>query len=94
MLVFSSPAAAAPGDPQFVSGFKELLNDVTSWILGLIPVAAGAKIGYHGLMKNMSQEDEPHHVTVHNRGIKNALVGGAIGVSATLIVKVFLAYFQ
>lgn len=92
VLLFASPAAAA-GEPEFVTGFKNLLNDVTSWILGLIPVAAGAKIGYHALMKNLSQEDEPHHVSVHNKGIKNALVGGAVGVSATLIVKAFLSYF-
>ncbi|WP_207637543.1 hypothetical protein [Desulfotruncus alcoholivorax] len=91
-LVVVSPAAAA-GEPEFVTGFKNLLNDATSWILGLIPVAAGAKIGYHALMKNLSQEEEMHSVSVHNKGIKNALVGGAIGVSATLIVKAFLSYF-
>lgn len=92
ILAIVSPAAAAD-EPEFITGFNNLLNDVTSWILGLIPVAAGAKIGYHALMKNLSQEDEMHSVSVHNKGIRNALVGGAIGVSATLIVKAFLSYF-
>lgn len=94
LILFATAAPAAAAEPQFVTGFKNLLNDVTTWLLGLIPTACGAKIGYHGLMKNLSQDEDVHSVSVHNKGIKNALVGGAIGVSATLIVKAFLAYFQ
>ena len=50
-------------------------------------------IGYHALMKEV-EEGDAHSAAGHNKAIKNILVGGAIGMSATAIVRVVLAYFQ
>ncbi|MDK2895795.1 MAG: hypothetical protein PWQ98_1922, partial [Moorella sp. (in: firmicutes)] len=71
-----------------------LLNDATSWLLGLIPAGSGAAIGYHALMKQMSLDGDPSTAAVHNRAMRNVLIGGAIGESAVGITKVFLSYFS
>lgn len=90
-IVFAPPVLAA-GEPGFVAGAQRLLNDVTNWLLALIPASAGAAIGYHALMKQLSDGD-PASAAVHNRAMRNVLVAGAIGMSAVSIVKVFLSYF-
>jgi hypothetical protein len=90
-FTFAPPALAA-GEPNFVAGAQKLLNDVTNWLLALIPASAGAAIGYHALMKQLSDGD-PASAAVHNRAMRNVLVAGAIGMSAVSIVKVFLSYF-
>jgi len=79
--------------PTFVSGAVNLLNDVLTWILYIIPAASGAAIGYHALMKQM-EDGDPAVTAAHNRSIRNILIGGAIGMSAASIVKVFLSYFK
>lgn len=65
--------------PTIISGAFNLLNDALTWILYLIPAASGAAIGYHALMKQMSDGD-PSVTAAHNRSIKNVLIGGAIGM--------------
>lgn len=87
-------AAASGGQPQIVTGAVNLLNDATSWLLGIIPAGSGAAIGYHALMKQMSLDGDPSTAAVHNRAMRNVLIGGAIGESAVGITKVFLSYFQ
>jgi len=79
--------------PTLVTGAVNLLNDALTWILYIIPAASGAAIGYHALMKQMGDGD-PSVTAAHNRSIKNVLIGGAIGMSAASLVKVFLAYFK
>ncbi|MBO8129278.1 MAG: hypothetical protein H0Z39_08795 [Peptococcaceae bacterium] len=84
------PAWAAP--PQLVTGAQNLLNDVLTWLLWLIPAAAGAAIAYHALVKQLSDGD-PSTIASHNRAMKNVLIGAAIGWSASGLVKWFLSYF-
>ncbi|WP_338832853.1 hypothetical protein MHLNE_16030 [Moorella humiferrea] len=95
LLAFARAAFAATsgGQPQIVTGAINLLNDVTSWLLGIIPAGSGAAIGYHALMKQMSDGD-PATAAAHNRAMRNVLIGGAIGESAVGITKAFLSYFQ
>ncbi|QGP94106.1 hypothetical protein MGLY_35310 (plasmid) [Neomoorella glycerini] len=92
LLAFARAAFAASGQPQIVTGAVNLLNDATSWLLGIIPAGSGAAIGYHALMKQMSDGD-PATAAHHNRAMRNVLIGGAIGESAVGITKVFLSYF-
>lgn len=91
-LIVVSMSSPAWAEPELVSGASNLLNDATTWLLGLIPTAAGLMIGYHALMKQFS--DEPTSTSIHNKAMKNILVASAIGVSAVGLVKAFLAYFQ
>lgn len=92
LLAFARAAFAAE-QPQIVTGAVNLLNDATSWLLGIIPAGTGAAIGYHALMKQMNDGD-PATAAGHNRAMRNVLIGGAIGESAVGITKAFLAYFQ
>ncbi len=78
--------------PVFVSGARQLLQDVLTWILILIPVAGGAMVGYHSLMKILSDGD-PAVVADKNKKIKNVLVGVVVGMSASGIVLAIVAYF-
>ncbi len=79
--------------PTFITNIGRLLTDATTWILFLIPTAGGLMIGYHALMKEV-EEGDVHSAALHNKAIKNILIGGAVGMSATAIVRVVLAYFQ
>ncbi|MCZ2845732.1 MAG: hypothetical protein O2U61_04440, partial [Candidatus Bathyarchaeota archaeon] len=51
-LGFGTEAQAAT--PKFVTGGRNLLQDILKWVLILVPVAAAAMIGYHALMKSLS----------------------------------------
>lgn len=93
VIFFAFTRAAFADQPQFVQGAINLFNDVTTWLMGLIPVGSGAAIGYHALMKVLSDAD-PAAAAAHNRAMRNILIGGAIGESAVGITKAFLAYFQ
>lgn len=79
-------------DPKFVTGAKTLLSDVLKWVLILVPVAAAAMIGYHALMKTLSDGD-PAVIAEKNKKMKNVLIGAIIAMSASGLVTAILAYF-
>lgn len=88
LMMTGGPAWA---EPEVVTNTKRLLNDATTWILGLIPLAGGLMIGYQALMKQFTDDDMM--VAKHNRAMKNILIAGVIGMSAVGLVKAVLAYF-
>lgn len=93
IIFFAYIRAAFAQPPDFVQGALRLLTDATTWLLGLIPAASGAAIGYHALMKQLGDSD-PAAAAAHNKAMRNILVGGAIGTSAVGITRAFLSYFQ
>lgn len=93
VFVLGFETAAQAADPKFVTGGKNLLSDLLKWVLILVPAAAAAMIGYHALMKSLSDGD-PGTIADKNKKMKNVLIGAVIAVSATGLVTVFLAYFQ
>jgi len=80
------------GTPDFINDVLRLLQAILTWLLILIPAAAGAAIGYHALMKQMEEGDQGQSAQ-HTRAIKNILVAAAIGMSAAGIVTVILGFF-
>jgi len=80
------------GTPDFINDVLRLLQSILTWLLILIPAAAGAAIGYHALMKQMEEGDQGQSAQ-HTRAIKNILVAAAIGMSAAGIVTVILGFF-
>ncbi len=92
LVIFLLPGNVVHAQPQFVLGARRLLQDVLTWILILIPVAGGAMVGYHSLLKILSDGD-PAIVADKNKKIKNVLVGVVIGMSASGIVLAVIAYF-
>ncbi|NLN52933.1 MAG: hypothetical protein GX150_01345 [Firmicutes bacterium] len=89
LLLLANVCYAAP---QVITGARRLLLDVLTWILVLIPIAGGAMVGYHSLLKILSDGD-PAVVADRNRKIKTVLVGVVMGMSASGIVLAIVAYF-
>ena len=92
MILLFAPVAFAATDPGIVTGTKDLLEAATNWLLLLIPAGCGCVIAWHAFVKQMNEGD-PAQAAIHNRAMKNALVAGAIGMSAVGIVKAVLAFY-
>jgi hypothetical protein len=86
------PTGTPAGAPDFILGVLNLLRAALTWLLWIIPAAAGVAIAYHALMKQMEEGDHSA-AAQHNKAIKNILIAGAIGVSAAGIVAVILGFF-
>ncbi|CFX16416.1 Uncharacterized [Syntrophomonas zehnderi OL-4] len=92
LLITCPTNAFAAGEPGIVTGTKNLLEAATTWLLILIPAGCATMIGWHAFVKQMNEGD-PAQAAIHNRAMKNALIAGAIGVSAVGIVKAFLGFY-
>lgn len=79
--------------PNVVSGAINLLNAASGWLLALVPLAGGVMVGYHAIMKAMSDGDY-QAVEQHNRGMRNVIVAAAIGEAAMGLVKFIIPYFK
>ncbi|HBQ26674.1 MAG TPA: hypothetical protein DD791_09815 [Syntrophomonas sp.] len=91
-ILISTPVTLAAGEPGIVTGTKNLLDAAMTWLLILIPVGCACVIAWHAFVKQMNEGD-PAQAAIHNRAMKNALVAGAIGISASGIVKAVLAFY-
>lgn len=91
VILLPVPVLAA-GEPGIVSGTVNLLNAATSWLLGLIPVGCATMMGWHAFLKQLNEGD-PAEAAVHNRAMRNILIGGIIGMSVTGIVKAVLSFY-
>lgn len=78
--------------PKIIVGAQALISDIMVWLLLLIPIAGGAMIAYHSLMKILSDGD-PVVVAEKNKKIKSVLVGVVIAMSASGLVTAIIAYF-
>lgn len=92
LVVFISPAVLAAGEPEIVTGTKNLLNAAMTWLLILIPVGCAVMIAWHAFLKQLNEGD-PAQAQIHNRAMKSALIAGAIGISASGIVKAVLSFY-
>lgn len=92
LLIISRPVALA-ANPQIITGTKNFFTDVGKWTLIITPVAGGTMIGYHALMKGLSEGD-PGTIADRNRKMVNVLKAVAIAESAVGIVTAFVAYFK
>jgi len=89
MLTLAAPAYA--GDPKIITGTKLLFEAVTKWLLLIIPVAAGAVLGYQALQKSLS--DDHAVVAEKNKMMKNVIIGAAIAETAAGLVTTLLAFY-
>lgn len=78
--------------PQVITGAQQLLQDISGWLLILIPLAGVMMVGYHSLMKTLSDGD-PATIAEKNRKIKQTLIGVVIGMSAAGLVSAIITYF-
>ena len=70
--------------PQIVTGLQRLLQDITVWLLFLIPPGAAIMIAYH-VLKKMLSDGDPVVIADRNRKIKQVLISAAIGTIAAAI---------
>lgn len=92
LVLFTTPVVLASGEPGIVTGTKNLLDAAMTWLLVLIPVGCAAVIAWHAFLKQLNEGD-PAQAQIHNRAMKSALIAGAIGISASGIVKAVLSFY-
>lgn len=69
--------------PPFVTALKDLLNDVSEWMLFLVPVAIIVIIIATGF--KMYQNNDPHEVKeIKAKGTRGVIITGVIGSSTWL----------
>lgn len=78
--------------PKLVSGTAALFEAVSRWLLVIIPVGAGAVLGYHALQKSLS--DDQAVIAEKNKQMKNVIIGAAIATTASGLVSIILGFYS
>lgn len=78
--------------PDFVNQAVNFFDSALNWLMALAVPGTALAVGYHALMKSTAQ-DEMSAVT-HARGMKNALLYGALTLGAGGITKAVLQFFK
>jgi len=89
MLTVTTSAA---GTPVLVTGTLSLFQAATTWLLLIIPVGGGLFLGYHALMKALT--DDQAVIADKNKLMKNVLIGLAIAETASGLVTVILSFYK
>lgn len=85
-------AVAFADDPKIVTGTVKAFQAVTGWLLLIIPVGAGAFLGFHALQKALTEDQSI--IAEKNRLMKNVLIGSAIAETASGFVTLFLGFYN
>lgn len=91
-IVMAVPAYASDiGSSKLATGTKKLINDLTTWLLIIAPIAAAVCIVYFCIRRSAADEMD---VKKWNNRIMAAIVSciGAVIASATL--NVIIGYYQ
>lgn len=91
ILTLNVPTYAA-AQPKLVSGTVALFQSITTWLLIIIPVGAGAVLGYHALQKSLS--DDQAVIAEKNKLMKNVLIGAAVAETASGLVTIILGFYK
>lgn len=78
--------------PTFIDQAVNLFDSALNWLMALAIPGTALAVGYHALMKSTAQ-DEMTAVS-HSRGMKNALMYGALTLGAGGITKAVLQFFK
>jgi len=89
LLTVAFPVYA--GTPQLVTGTVNLFRAISGWLLLIIPVGAGAVLGYHALQKSLS--DDHAVIAEKNKMMKNVIIGAAIAETASGLVTLVLSFY-
>lgn len=92
MVMTSNVYATTPTTPKLITGTVSLFKAITTWLLLIIPVGAGAVLGYQALMKSLT--DDQGVIAEKNKMMKNVLIGAAIAETASGLVTVILSYYK
>jgi hypothetical protein len=85
-------ATPAQADIGFLTDITTLVNAIATWLLIIIPVAAGVMLAYYALMK-MANEGDPQTASHSNRAMKNVIIAAVIGEAARGLISGVTSYF-
>ena len=85
LLSIAAPAWAAAGI-SFLTDTTTLVQAIATWMLVIIPVAAGVMLAYYAVMKMMNEGD-PQVAMRANHAMKNVIIAAVIGESAAGIIS-------
>ncbi|MBN4062886.1 MAG: hypothetical protein COA82_01165 [Alkaliphilus sp.] len=77
--------------PDIISGTVSLFQAITTWLLILIPICAGATLTYFALQKSMC--DDQSIIADKNKKMKNVLISAIIGMGSVGIVTLILSFY-
>lgn len=89
-VLFSSPVYAA--EPKLVSGTVKLFQSITKWLLVIIPVGAGAVLGWHALQKSLT--DDQAVIAEKNKQMKNTVISAAVAETASGLITIILNFYK
>lgn len=78
--------------PKLVTGTVSLFQALTGWLLLIIPVGAGAVLGYQALQKSLT--DDQAVIAEKNKMMKNVIIGAAIAETASGLVTIILSFYK
>jgi len=84
-------AAGSFGSSTIATGTKQLIEDVTTWLLIIAPIATVLFVIYYFIRKGMA--DEMEHKKWNSR-IVTAIICGIAAVIASALLNMLTAYFQ
>ena len=79
------------GTSSIATGTKNLINDVTTWLLIIAPIATVLFVIYYLIRKGMA--DEMEHKKWNSR-IITAVICGIAAVIASVTLNMLIGYFQ
>lgn len=92
LMITMAMSSQVYAQPKLVSGTVSLFKAITSWLLILIPVGAGAVLGWHAFNKSMTEDQSV--VAEKNRMMKNVIIGAAIAETASGLITVILGFYS
>jgi hypothetical protein len=78
--------------PKLVSGTVNLFKAITTWLLLIIPVGAGAVLGWQALQKALT--DDQAVIAEKNKMMKNVIIGAAIAETASGLITIILSFYK
>ena len=92
LVLHNTSFAASTPAPKLISGTVSLLSAVSAWLLLIIPVGAGAFLGYQALQKSLT--DDQAVIAEKNKLMKNTLIGAAIAMTADGLATLVLSFYS
>lgn len=90
-LAMSTSNAFAADTPTIVTGTEKLFQTGTTWLLGIIPAAAGCMLGYQASQKSLT--DDEGVIAQRNKFMKNVVKGAVVAECASGIITAVLSFY-
>lgn len=76
---------------KIATGTEKLINDLTTWLLIIAPIAGTVCIIYFAIRRGAADEQEQKQ---WDNRIKTAIISVLLAVLASVIIKIIVGYYQ